>query len=821
MRKTALLVSAAAFAFVAAWLAMPFVKDRFGKEPLRPEALTALVNKATQGASAGTVVVEQVPAAPIGGEAPHPPGDVPIAADLDGEAVWLAGGSDRTILRELLRWEPATGNALRYRVSNPSMVFASDWEPSIVATPFGLLILGGKFLVADQWQHDGGRLVLLNTSNQVVTSRLRVGRERPYFLVLRDKSVIVASGVKISTNAVERISSRYGELTVEELPDLPGEYRRGVSLVELSDGRVMALGGSTSQYIGTEPILADTFILDLAAKTWSAGPKMIEARTNATATLLPDGSVLVAGGWAIQHTWNDGPTRSTERLSPSADRFSPGAQLALGVASHRAIWAQGQQGKQLLLVGGIVQANQGNRMVQSYDVAAVIWRSVGEPCSADDKSGDVITVPFSFGGRRHLWCKESGFMTRGWSLVSLRLPSSGTEDALQRIDTKAGVALRREGVAFLPPQGDAPGLAVGGSVNGAPSAAVDAIWSDGRIQSLASLNDVRANAQVFRLKDGSFLVEGGVSGQSARRTQRVAPTELLPAGAGIDKARWLGLNLETEDGARLGQLGDGSLLAVGPGDHVERVTVTGAAEGKPAIQRTSLPSLSRNRRSSWSQSGATLVVKQLSDGQIVVAGGEEQRHRIAVMHQNAMNPDSPDQFVGIGDYTPASTHEIYHPAAKVWRQSAPSRGAGRHVAILDDGRVVKWGEITAETPPAGANAEDPGSVRSAVLEISSADGRSWREFATEEAPLITTHMVQRPARPFVVQGELFLFGMHLTDVTPNYARGNQMLQWFNTVSRRWVTLWEAPEDDWRNHLGRVIVRDLPGGKRVALPVAGP
>ncbi len=47
-----------------------------------------------------------------------------------------------------------------------------------------------------------------------------------------------------------------------------------------------------------------------------------------------------------------------------------------------------------------------------------------------------------------------------------------------------------------------------------------------------------------------------------------------------------------------------------------------------------------------------------------------------------------------------------------------------------------------------------------------------------------------------------------------------MVQWFNTADRRWVTLWEAPERDWRDHLGRIIFRDLPGGKRVVLPVAG-
>src|SRR5439155_418258 len=165
--------------------------------------------------------------------------------------------------------------------------------------------------------------------------------------------------------------------------------------------------------------------------------------------------------------------------------------------------------------------------------------------------------------------------------------------------------------------------------------------------------------------------------------------------------------------------------------------------------------LNGSRRWAAGEHGAAVVVKELRDGRIVVAGGEE-RHRIAVLHERATQPDAPDRFVGIGDYTPSRTHEIYDPHAKAWRESAPSRSEGTHVAILDDGRVVKWGVVVADAAPVSEKSADQAEQTRAILEVSDTNGKSWRPFGAQGAPAITTDMIQRPARPFVVQGELFL-----------------------------------------------------------------
>lgn len=74
------------------------------------------------------------------------------------------------------------------------------------------------------------------------------------------------------------------------------------------------------------------------------------------------------------------------------------------------------------------------------------------------------------------------------------------------------------------------------------------------------------------------------------------------------------------------------------------------------------------------------------------------------------------------------------------------------------------------------------------------------------------------ARPFVIQGELLLTGAAAKADT---GGGPSLLQWYDSGNRRWVTLWEAPANtNWREHLGRVIVRELANGKRLVIPVEG-
>lgn len=110
----------------------------------------------------------------------------------------------------------------------------------------------------------------------------------------------------------------------------------------------------------------------------------------------------------------------------------------------------------------------------------------------------------------------------------------------------------------------------------------------------------------------------------------------------------------------------------------------------------------------------------LADGHVVVAGGEVEGDLVATRPANCA--DCAVSYVGWGTQLPSRRHEVYDPAAQAWRSSSPSRAAGGPAAILSDGRVVKAGLLVSPEPPAG-QARTPDRV---LLEVSSADGQSWR-----------------------------------------------------------------------------------------------
>lgn len=58
-------------------------------------------------------------------------------------------------------------------------------------------------------------------------------------------------------------------------------------------------------------------------------------------------------------------------------------------------------------------------------------------------------------------------------------------------------------------------------------------------------------------------------------------------------------------------------------------------------------------------------MRELADGRIIVAGGEVQVHKIALMSGDSQRADAADEYVGIGPYLPSRRHEIYDPATRL------------------------------------------------------------------------------------------------------------------------------------------------------------
>ena len=112
--------------------------------------------------------------------------------------------------------------------------------------------------------------------------------------------------------------------------------RGGHTATLLPDGRVLVAGGSSPD------ILRSAEIFDPQTGDWSAAAEMFEARVSHVAVVLPDGDTLVIGG----HT-GGGLSSLSERFSD--DSWSPGPTLSNARADFAAMTTDGR----VFVIGGI------------------------------------------------------------------------------------------------------------------------------------------------------------------------------------------------------------------------------------------------------------------------------------------------------------------------------------------------------------------------------------------------------------------------------------------------------------------------------------
>lgn len=154
-----------------------------------------------------------------------------------------------------------------------------------------------------------------------------------------------------------------------------GTARSAQTATTLSDGRVLVIGGEARSGGATANSLAAAEVYNPTTDTWSTAQAMDSSRVNHTATLLPDGQVLAIGG-------RDGDSASGKTLS-SAAIYNP-ANNSWSATKTMSAAREGQTATLLpngrvLVVGGEARGAGGSTSLAAaeiYDPATDTWTTV-------------------------------------------------------------------------------------------------------------------------------------------------------------------------------------------------------------------------------------------------------------------------------------------------------------------------------------------------------------------------------------------------------------------------------------------------------------
>ena len=169
----------------------------------------------------------------------------------------------------------------------------------------------------------------------------------------------------------------------------------------MPDGRVFVVGGR-----GFNGILSSTVSYDVTQNIWTTLPSLASARQDHTATLLPSGKLLIAGGFGggIQ-TFAGNVLSSAELYDAGTDAWISTGTLALARMSHTATLLP--SGK-VVIAGGITFVNSmysQTASVESYDPVSNSWSTLAsmpaarsEHTSTRLSNGKIFIVGGSAGG---------------------------------------------------------------------------------------------------------------------------------------------------------------------------------------------------------------------------------------------------------------------------------------------------------------------------------------------------------------------------------------------------------------------------------------
>jgi hypothetical protein len=304
------------------------------------------------------------------------------------------------------------------------------------------LLPNGKVLVAGGW--NGGVVGSAELYDPVAgtwsfTGYLNVARADHSATLLPDGKVLVAGGNTLETELYDPATGTWsitGNLNMYRL--------WGHTQTLLPSGKVLVAGGTQGDFSFQN--LSSSELYDLNTGTWSLTGSLNVARFGLTATLLPNGNVLVTGGESQDGALNS----SAELYNPATETWSYTGSLSTGRYGHTATLLP--NGKVLVAGGHDWHSNTYLDSADVYDPATGNWSGTAKLNETRMRhtavllqSGKVLVV----GG---------GGGTDGRRLLSAELYDSGSSSTINPIDD-AQFFVRQHYLDFLGREPDPGGLA--------------------------------------------------------------------------------------------------------------------------------------------------------------------------------------------------------------------------------------------------------------------------------------------------------------------------------------------------------------------------
>ncbi len=235
-----------------------------------------------------------------------------IAAKLADGRVLVAGGlpGESAILTAEI-YDPTAGT---WTPTGTPMLYPHDW-------PIGATLCDGRVFVAGRNDANAREAELYDPAANawIPAGKMKLTHIYGTATLLDDCRLLLTGGYNSNTQA----EVFYPDTKVFKSVGVMNSERFFHTTTKLADGRVLAAGGGVDAF-GTWFTYATVDIFDPKTGLWTKAAKMNQARRAHTATLLPDGRVLVAGGNIGGK--NDGTEAGTqldtaELYDPVADKW--------------------------------------------------------------------------------------------------------------------------------------------------------------------------------------------------------------------------------------------------------------------------------------------------------------------------------------------------------------------------------------------------------------------------------------------------------------------------------------------------------------------